>query len=171
MQNDLVVSQKVKQNYHMIQHLCACSLWLFATLWTVAHQASLSMGFSRQEYWSGLPFPPPGDLPNLSSLPLAHLGSPNQAPRYNLKEWKQRLRNLYTNVHSNIIHNSQKKWFNRWINKNVICLCNRILFSYENMYEGTSLVVQWLKIFLPTQGSWVQSLVGEQGSHMLLGSY
>ena len=37
---------------------------LFATPWTVAHQASLSMGFSRQEYWSGLPFPSPGDLPN-----------------------------------------------------------------------------------------------------------
>ena len=37
---------------------------LFATPWTVAHQARLSMGFSRQEYWSGLPFPSPGDLPN-----------------------------------------------------------------------------------------------------------
>ena len=37
---------------------------LFETLWTVAYQASLSMGFSRQEYWSGLPFPSPGDLPN-----------------------------------------------------------------------------------------------------------
>ena len=37
---------------------------LFATPWTVAYQASLSMGFSRQEYWSGLPFPPPGDLPD-----------------------------------------------------------------------------------------------------------
>ena len=37
---------------------------LFATLWTVAHQAPPSMGFSRQEYWSGLPFPSPGDLPN-----------------------------------------------------------------------------------------------------------
>ena len=35
-----------------------------ATPWTVAHQAPLSMGFSRQEYWSGLPFPSPGDLPN-----------------------------------------------------------------------------------------------------------
>ena len=34
------------------------------TLWTVAYQASLSMGFSWQEYWSGLPFPSPGDLPN-----------------------------------------------------------------------------------------------------------
>ena len=37
---------------------------LFATLLTVAHQAPPSMGFSRQEYWSGLPFPSPGDLPN-----------------------------------------------------------------------------------------------------------
>ena len=37
-------------------------VWLFATLWTVAHQAPLSMGFSRWEYWTGLPCPPPGDL-------------------------------------------------------------------------------------------------------------
>ena len=35
-----------------------------ATPWTVAHQAPLSVGFSRQEYWSGLPFPSPGDLPD-----------------------------------------------------------------------------------------------------------
>ena len=35
---------------------------LFVTLWTVAYQASLSMGLSRQKYWSGLPFPAPGDL-------------------------------------------------------------------------------------------------------------
>ena len=37
---------------------------LCATPWTVAYQAPLSMGFSRQEYWSGLPFPSPGDLPD-----------------------------------------------------------------------------------------------------------
>ena len=37
-----------------------------ATAWTLARQALLSMGFSRQEYWSGLPFPPPGGLPNLA---------------------------------------------------------------------------------------------------------
>ena len=37
---------------------------LFVTPWTVAHQALLSMGFSRQEYWSGLPFPSSGDLPD-----------------------------------------------------------------------------------------------------------
>ena len=45
---------------------------LFATPWTVAHQAPLSMGFSRQEYWSGLPFPSSGDLPD----PRIKLSSP-----------------------------------------------------------------------------------------------
>ena len=39
-------------------------VWLFATPWTVAYQAPPSMGFFRQEYWSGLPFPSPVDLPN-----------------------------------------------------------------------------------------------------------
>ena len=46
-----------------------------ATQWTVAHQGALSMGFSRQEYWSGLPFPPPEDLPDPgteSSTPASH---------------------------------------------------------------------------------------------------
>ena len=42
---------------------------LFVTQWTVACQASLSMGFSRQEYWSGLPFPTPGDLPKPGTEP------------------------------------------------------------------------------------------------------
>ena len=45
---------------------------LLATLWTVAYQAPQPMGFSRQEYWSGLPFPSPGDLPNPGIKP----GSP-----------------------------------------------------------------------------------------------
>ena len=42
---------------------------LFVTLWTVARQAPLSLGFSSQEYWSGLPCPPPGDLPNRGIKP------------------------------------------------------------------------------------------------------
>ena len=59
---------------------------LFAISWTVAYQAPLPMEFSRQEYWSGLPFPFPGDLPNpgiepgspalqAGTLPLSHQGS------------------------------------------------------------------------------------------------
>ena len=45
--------------HYMLSHV-----QLTATSWTMARQAPLSMGFSRQKYWSGLPFPPPGDLPN-----------------------------------------------------------------------------------------------------------
>ena len=77
-------------------YLHACMLrsfsrvWLCATPWTVARQAPLSMGFSRQENWSRLQCPPPGDLPDprikpespaspalqADSLPLSHRGSP-----------------------------------------------------------------------------------------------
>ena len=63
----------------IIQCMCVCvcahsfsHVWLFVTPWTVAHQASPSMGFSRQEYWSGLPFPPTGNLPE----PGIELASP-----------------------------------------------------------------------------------------------
>ena len=49
-------------------NLLSC-VWLFVTLWTVACQAPLSMGFSRQEYWSGLPFPSPGNLPGSGIKP------------------------------------------------------------------------------------------------------
>ena len=56
-------------------------VWLFATLWTTALQAPLSMGFSRWEYWSGLPCPPPGNLPNPGIKP-ASLMSPALAGRF-----------------------------------------------------------------------------------------
>ena len=56
--------------------MSACMLsyvWLFATPWTVAHQAPLSMGFPRQDYWSWLPIPPPGDLPHPEIEPMSPL--------------------------------------------------------------------------------------------------
>jgi len=58
---------------------CFSRVWLCAILWTVAHQAPLSMTFSRQEYWSGLPCLPPGDLPDPGIEP-ASLMSPALAP-------------------------------------------------------------------------------------------
>ena len=68
------------------------------TPWTVAHKAAPSVGFSRQEYWSGLPFPSPGDLPDPGikptspelqpdSLPLSHRGSPHGTGKA-LNKWK-----------------------------------------------------------------------------------
>ena len=64
--------------------MCAKSLqwWsLFAILWTVALHASLSMGFSRQEYWSGPPCPPPGDLPD-PGIKLMFLVTPAVVSRF-----------------------------------------------------------------------------------------
>ena len=58
--------------------VCVCTLscvLLFVTPWTAAHQAPLSMEFYRQEHWSGVPFPPPGDLPSPGIEPRS-LGSP-----------------------------------------------------------------------------------------------
>ena len=57
--------------YFFVVVLLLSHIPLFATLWTVAHQVPLSMGFLRQEYWSGLPFPSPGDLPNPGIKPLS----------------------------------------------------------------------------------------------------
>ena len=75
--------------------MAACSVVYgsFLTPWTVAHQTSLSLGFSRQEYWSGLPFPPPGDCPStrmepafpllpVDSLLLSPWGSPYKSKIY-----------------------------------------------------------------------------------------
>ena len=50
---------------------CFSSVQLLVTPWTAAHQTPLSMGFSRQEYWSGLPCPPPGDLPDSGTEPMS----------------------------------------------------------------------------------------------------
>ena len=58
----------IRKSNDVYMELCCAQLiscvGLFATPWTIAHQVPPSMGFCRQEYWSGLPCPPPGDLPN-----------------------------------------------------------------------------------------------------------
>ena len=60
----LYVNYKNYPYYKIFKCWSLSRVRLFATLWTIAHQAPQSMGFSRQEYWSGLPFPSPGDLPD-----------------------------------------------------------------------------------------------------------
>ena len=72
--------------FHLVHRRCVVlsRVWLSETWWTGAHQALLSMGYPRQRYWNGLPFPSPGHLgsnPYLlhwqaDSLPLSHPGSP-----------------------------------------------------------------------------------------------
>ena len=80
---------RTKHLKHTLVHLelrsCACSVISIMSnsvmLWTVAHQAPLSMGFSRQEYWSGLPCPPSGDLPD-SGIKPASLKFPALVDRF-----------------------------------------------------------------------------------------
>ena len=90
--------EKIKNDFRSREAICVCThvhiiLFshqvvsnIFVSLWPVARQAPLSMGFLRQQYWSGLPFPSPGDLPDpgikpeslalpMDSLPLNHQGS------------------------------------------------------------------------------------------------
>ena len=58
----VLANEKLIIFLHALSHFSR--VWFFPTLWTVACQVPLAMGFSGQEYWNGLPFPPPGDLPN-----------------------------------------------------------------------------------------------------------
>ena len=72
---------------------CVCMLshfsrvQFFATRWTVARQAPLSVGLSRQEYWNGLPFPPPGDLPDPGIKPASPRSSASQVDSLLLSHW------------------------------------------------------------------------------------
>ena len=101
-------------NYYM-GTLYACTLScfscvrLFVTPWTVARPAPLSMGFSRQEYWSGLPCPPPGDLPAPGKEPVS-LTSPALAGRFftTSTTWEAHPSN-------SLFLQNTKKYKNQWI--------------------------------------------------------
>ena len=74
------------KHLNLVFYFCMCAqslscVWLLEAPWTVAHQAPLSMEFSRQKYWSGLPFPSPGDLPDPGIKPTS-LASPSLAGRF-----------------------------------------------------------------------------------------
>ena len=70
-------------SYILTKYLRVCMLrhvQLFATLWTVARQTPLFMGFSRQEYWSGLPFPVPRDIPDPGIEPTSPASQVDSLP-------------------------------------------------------------------------------------------
>ena len=66
---------------------CFSRVQLFVTLWTIAHQAPLSMRLSQQKYWSGLPCPPPGDLPDPGIEPMSPASPALQADSLPLSHW------------------------------------------------------------------------------------
>ena len=127
---------------------------LFATLWTVAHRAPLSMGFSRQEYQSGLPCPPLEDLPNprdrtgISSISCIAGGFfTHWATWVALWNIDSSLKNIWTQYHKSTIF---QFWKNKWW-KTV-----HIKVGYQ-----ASLVVQQLRICLAMQGTLAWSLIRE----------
>ena len=100
-------SQKNKQ---LVVFSCFGCVRLFVTLWTVACQAPLSLEFSRQEYWSGLPFLPPGDLPDSGIEPK----SPASVGRFFTAESLGKLATSFLkkkkkDTHGKIVHQKKKK--------------------------------------------------------------
>ena len=87
---------KASKNFLLVSVSCSVVSWLIATLWTIAYQAYLPMGFPRQEYWSGLPFtfpedlPEPGIKPGYPALQADSLTSkpPGKPKLYDNLEWK-----------------------------------------------------------------------------------
>ena len=87
----------VKQQLLFSSSVSNFSVQFLANLWTVAHQAPLSLGFLRQEYWRWLPFPPPGDLPD-PGMELTTPASPALAGKFFTTEPSGKPKQLYPNL-------------------------------------------------------------------------
>ena len=105
---------------------------LFATLWTVARKSPLSMGFSRQEYWSGLWCPPPGDLPD-PGLEPGSLRSPTLGGRVFIisATWKARI--IYKLNHMKLLV----------FDKNYSLCGLSIIFWLWIAYEEKTIILKW----------------------------
>ena len=131
--------------------VCVCAqflncVWLFVTPWTVAHQAPLSMGFSRQEYWSGLPFPPPEDLPDPGIKPA----SLELAGRFFITELKGRPILLIQYV---------KKINNSTCNQFFTLLIKILLLFVLNFWSLVNILCLWhLSLLLATLKIWLVSI-------------
>ena len=150
LEDSLSVSYKTKHTLTvyacMISHFS--HIWLFVTLWTIAHQALLSVIFSRHEYQSGLPCTLPGDLPDPGIKPMP-LMSPSlvdgffiisaawEAHSYGMIQWYTPLcllkraenlwphKNWHKNIYSDLFHNclnldTAKRSFGRWMDKSIV---------------------------------------------------
>ena len=135
---------------------CVCSVTsgFFATPWTVARQAPLSVGFSRPGYWSGLPFPPPGDLPNPGIKPTSSAlargiftTEPLRKPSVCVK-WIN-MRYQYTQ-HSNIQKNSSK------------------LLLFPSCYPTIPFVKAAAKVFTTTGQRFLQAETPKEVEHSFL---
>ena len=132
----------------MISHCCfslqftnSC-IQLFAPLWTVACQA-LSMGFLRQEYWSGLPFSPPEDLPNVGIEPVFPVSPASQADSLSMEPSGKAL----------IVHIVEH------IFTCMVIFCVSSLVRYSDIYSCLNWIVYFIIIIIKNPAFWCISLV------------
>ena len=116
----------------LLQLSCFSGVRLYATLWTAAHQAPLSTGFSRQEYWNGLPFPSPRETSNSALLttpkPLTMWITTNCGKF--LKRWEYHLRSPHTTVDLSQKAEKQPFWKVRCLIHFLKVKCARHCFKY-----------------------------------------
>ena len=112
---------------------------LFATPWTVAHQAHPPMGFSRQECWSGLPFPSPGDLPDPGMEPRSPAlhadtltSEPPRKPKMAIVSLYQSTVTLNINVSNPLIERHKSGWMNSKKQKTQLYAVYKRLCSFRN---------------------------------------
>ena len=118
-------------------HVC-----LLAILWTIAHKAPLSIGCSRQDYWSGFPCPPPGDLPYPEVKHKSPVLTALQADSLPLSHWRSPFLDIYLD------------------NKYIIITSGIVLhiFGTHNIFIGASLVAQWSNTHLTMQNMYIRYL-------------
>ena len=92
------LSYQGSPGHHKVKVKSLSCVWIFVTPWTVTYQCSPSMGFSRQEYWTGLPFPTPGDLPDPEIEPASPARWATWEARISIKKRKKRKRNYWVGL-------------------------------------------------------------------------
>ena len=146
-------------------HACMLSrfsrIQLFATSWTVARQAPLPMGFSRQEHWSGLPFPPPGHLPEPGIKP-ASLASPALAGGVftTSATWEAPVLLQRSNTHKKNLPPGLPWWLS---GKESTCQCRRCKrLGFDPWVRKISWRRKWqpTPVFLPGESHGQRSLAG-----------
>ena len=114
---------------------CFSRVWLSATLRTVTHQASLSVGFSRQQYWTGLPRPPPGCLPDPGVEP-ASLTAPAMAGRFFTTRATFAIKRIRGRRHTSEGILDERLMFTHGASV-LVHLSNLLLFSGTEQHENT----------------------------------
>ena len=126
-----ILSYDIRVSLHVFMLSPFSHVWLFATLWATALQASLSMGFSRQEYWSGLPCPPQGNLPD-PGIELTSLLSPVLASEFFTISaiWEA----LFVNIGLILKSSAGSFLLSSFLHQNYAVYMKKILFSIQVLF-------------------------------------